>query len=328
MQRLFHAVSVRRRTFRSRALAFTLVELLVVIAIIGILIALLLPAVQAAREAARRSTCTNNLKQVGLGLHNYHNLRNELPMGSSYPANNAGATWAMLLLPYIEQDPLFKTIDFKKTLFDPYHATLIRTPVKAYICPSDPQASEPVLGSRGDPGSPNPDTSAGLWYPGCIGPTHLDQCVYCANQTPGPTNYCCQGCNFGTYGSYCPGGLPDGNTVGMFGRYPRGIRFAQVTDGLSNTFMAGETLPGHYIWNGIYMPNFPVAGTTIPLNTMVKDNNQHTDWWRASGYKSMHPGGADMLLGDASVRFIPQTIDYRLWNELGTREGGEAVSMP
>ena len=307
---------------------FTLVELLVVIAIIGTLVGLLLPAVQAAREAVRRLTCANNLKQIGTALHNYHDVRRQLPYGSSYPLPNTGATWAMLLLPFVEQDTLFKQFNFNLPLYDPYYQNIIRTPVSTYICPSDPQASNPILADRGDPGAPNPNTSAGLWYTGCIGPTQPDQCVFCANPTPAPDNYCCQGCNFGTYGHMCPGGLPDGNTVGMFGRYRKGISFAAVPDGLTNTFMAGETLPGHYIWNGIYMPNFPVSSTTIPLNTMIKDNGLHTDWWRDSGYKSMHPDGANMLLGDASVRFVSETIDYRLWNEVGTRKGGEACLVP
>jgi prepilin-type N-terminal cleavage/methylation domain-containing protein len=316
----------RRPACAGRSRAFTLVELLVVIAIIGILIALLLPAVQAAREAARRSTCTNHLKQIGVALHNYHDSRGTLPYGSSYPFGNTGATWAMFIMPLVERDALYKQYNFSLPLHNSYYQTILRTPVDVFICPSDPQAVNPVLTNRGDPGSPNPSESAGLWYPACMGPTHPDQCVFCSNATPSQTNYCCQGCNFGTYGGGC--GTQDGNSVGMFGRYPKPFGFKTVTDGLSNTFMAGETLPGHYMWNGIYMPNFPVAGTTIPLNTMIKDNGVHTDWWRDSGYKSMHPGGANMMMGDASVRFIAQTINYRLWNELGTREGGEPATVP
>ena len=314
------------RQSRQPSPGFTLVELLVVITIIGILIALLLPAVQAAREAARRSQCTNHLKQVGTALHNYEQSFRELPFGSSYPVMNQGATWAMFILPLLEQENLYRQFNFKLPLYNAYYQQIIRTPVPTYICPSDPASTNPVFTARGDPGSPNPDTSAGLWYPTCIGPTQPDQCTFCPNPTAAANNYCCQGCNFGTYGWPC--GTNDGNTVGMFGRYFKGIRFSQVTDGLSNTIMAGETLPSHYMWNGIYMPNFPVVSTSIPLNTMIKDNGVHTDWWRDSGYKSMHPGGANLMMGDASVRFVTQSIDYRLYNELGTREGGEAVSAP
>ena len=87
--------------------------------------------------------------------------------------------------------------------------------------------------------------------------------------------------------------------------------------------MAGETLPGDYIWNGAYCTNFPVAGTSIPLNTFFSDGGSGLNWYKAGGYKSLHPGGANFLMGDGSAQFFPASIDYRLYNNLGTRAGGE-----
>jgi hypothetical protein len=118
------------------------------------------------------------------------------------------------------------------------------------------------------------------------------------------------------------------NSVGMFCRCPKGVAFGDVPDGLSNTWMIGETLPGHCGWNGAFMPNFTVAPTTIPLNTQISDNGAHSLWWSSSGFKSLHGGGAFLAMGDASVHFINENIDFKLYNNLGTRAGGEAVTLP
>jgi prepilin-type processing-associated H-X9-DG protein len=114
----------------------------------------------------------------------------------------------------------------------------------------------------------------------------------------------------------------------MFGRYPKGFRVEDVLDGLSNTIMAGETLPDQCCYNGAYANNFPLAGTTIPINTFEVCPKPPGCHVRACGYKSRHPGGANFLLGDGSVCFLPESIDYRLFNELGTRNGSEAVTLP
>jgi len=114
----------------------------------------------------------------------------------------------------------------------------------------------------------------------------------------------------------------------MFGRYPSGYRFADVRDGLSNTLMLGETLPAQCIYQGAYCINFPLAGTSIPMNTFEVCDRRGGIHYRACGFKSMHSAGAHFALGDGSVRFVADSIDYRLYNELGTRAGREVVSVP
>ncbi|MCE9531401.1 MAG: DUF1559 domain-containing protein, partial [Planctomycetes bacterium] len=139
-------------------------------------------------------------------------------------------------------------------------------------------------------------------------------------QTAGDNNYCCQGNNFGTNDVF----------TGMFGRWAHAIRMAEVTDGLSNTWMVGETLPAHCTFMGVFSQNFPVSGTSIPLGTMVDRGvgkpGEGTEWFRSCGYKSMHPAGSNFAMGDASVRFVMNSIDYKLYNEVGTRAGGEAAA--
>jgi prepilin-type N-terminal cleavage/methylation domain-containing protein/prepilin-type processing-associated H-X9-DG protein len=321
---------------------FTLVELLVVIAIIGMLVGLLLPAVQAARESMRRAQCANNLRQIGIALQAYHEACQTFPYGSNYGTSSGYPTWAVLILPQLDQDAVFNAYDPGSAVYDAANQAVANTPMTVFICPSDPQSHAPVLPDRGDSPSPapglsggttNPASSMGLWYPACMGPTQPDFCFFCSDSTPSPTNWCCQGWNFGSYGG---GGYADGNSVGMFGRWPTAFSSAHCTDGLSNTILVGETLPGDYIWNGVFCPNFPVVSTEIPLNTMINDGGLHGTWnpsggviWgKSSGFKSLHPQGCNFLLGDGSVHFFSTSIDYRLYNALGTRAGGEGAGPP
>jgi prepilin-type N-terminal cleavage/methylation domain-containing protein len=313
--------------------AFTLVELLVVIAIIAILVGLLLPAVQSAREAARRMQCSNQLRQVGLALLNYENQARVLPYGSDYQGRTG--TWAAFILPQLEQQPHFDAFDFTVPMGHTNNLTAVTTPVAAYRCPSDPQSSQPILAKRGDSpalngGNTNPSDCAMLSYPASMGPTHPDNCPLCPDPTPSATNWCCQGCNFGSFGAGC--GVGNGTFSGMFGRWPRSISVAEVRDGMSNTIMAGETLPAHYVWNGAFNPNFPVSGMTVPINTMESDDGQHSGslqkWAVCSGFKSFHTGGAMFVLGDGSVHFLSESIDHKLYANLGTRSGGEVAQLP
>jgi hypothetical protein len=171
----------------------------------------------------------------------------------------------------------------------------------------------------------------GLWYTASMGPTIPDQCPFCPDPAPGPNNFCCQGHNFGTL----PGaGCPPGSGVGMFMRYRKAIRFKDVTDGTAHTLMIGETLPRQCAFFSVFSVNFNVSTTSIPLNTFETDENTlpspaaGADWWKTSGFKSRHPGGAFFCLADGSVSFLSETIDYRLYNHLGTRAGGETVHLP
>ena len=306
----------------SRRSGFTLVELLVVIA-------LLLPAVQAAREAARRMQCSNHLKQIGLGLHGYHGAHGSLPYGSGsccQPSDRNrgenydswGGIWATMLLPFIEERSLHEQIDFNLHHQD-LPLSVLKSVIPTYVCPSDPAASNPILDGRF--AAHNAPVAMGLWYPGSMGPTHMDSCPFCSNPTPSDDNWCCQGNNLGT----TPGnGYGWGSTVGMFGRYKNAVKFRDVSDGLSHTIMNAETLPKQCSFFSAFAVNFNIAPTNIPLNTFESNETApNTLWYRVCGFKSLHPGGANFLMADGSVQFVEDVIDFRVYNHLGTRAGGE-----
>ena len=334
---------------RSARVGFTLVELLVVIAIIGILVALLLPAVQAAREAARRAQCVNNIRQIGIAVQNFHDTNKRLPQyhagvvptgsaaGTTYASGTgwqwAGPVWTVLIMPFIEEQALFDRFNKKLKMTDNStlaslgysNRSLAKTIVSSWVCPSNNTAGNPVFTDRQDTAGPdvnNPQTSLGLYYAVSMGPTQPDNCKYCPNTTPSPKNYCCQGANFGT--------TPQDNSTGILGRSD-GIRsFKQVADGLSNTFLAGETMPDQCTYQGAYAPNFSLAGTAIPLNTFITCPIPPTGqcYKDACGFKSPHPGGAHFVMADASVHFVAESIDFPLYNNLGTRKGDEVVELP
>jgi prepilin-type N-terminal cleavage/methylation domain-containing protein/prepilin-type processing-associated H-X9-DG protein len=310
----------KERSSAHRRPGFTLVELLVVIAIIGILIALLLPAVQAAREAARRSQCVNNLKQVGLALFNYESSYRRLPYGTNGCCTPPGTNWVTAIFPFMEQQNLFNRIDFNRGFKHANNADEVKQIIPGLICPSDPDASRPIM-TRYASQSASP--AMGLWYPVSMGPTQMDQCPFCPDRTPSDNNYCCQGNNFGTNAG---NGYPAGSFAGMFGRTARSHRLADISDGLTTTIMGGETLPGHCQFMGVYSHNFPLSGTMIPINIM--ESAAGTNWFRTCGYKSLHPTGANFLMGDGSVHFFSSGIDYRLYNNLGTRSGKETCAIP
>ncbi len=323
------------RRMAHKSSGFTLVELLVVIAIIGVLVALLLPAVQAAREAARRTQCTNNLKQLGVALHNFEGAKKSLPAGSGYTRAEPKGNWVVAIAPYLEETAVFSRYDFTKYSDQSPNRELAATTIIApLICPSDPDSNQPILSNRRQgAGSHNPSIAQGLWYTGSMGPTIPDLCEF---DQPGSSTYkfTCLGCSFGTL---WPDGTPltpcsqlhkSGSTdtcAGLICRRHVGVKFRTVTDGLSNTLMAGETLPTHWVWNCVFCDNFPVSSTHIPLNTMLRSDTP-TNFAKISGFKSAHPSGANFVMGDGSVRFLNETIDYLTFNMLGSRANNDVVT--
>ncbi|WP_254510804.1 DUF1559 domain-containing protein [Anatilimnocola floriformis] len=299
---------------------FTLVELLVVIAIIGVLVALLLPAVQAAREAARRTQCANNLKQLGLAVHNYHDTWNYLPISISYGREGGttlaavnGKGWITSILPQMEQMPLYQKFepffngDFGSGggLNHPDCRELLKTRLKAIQCPTDPNATKYVTGQPQFSGIEITGTN----YKGVLGDHKLNNTSI--HPSPNPDCHNTKGCN------------------GLFYRndYLEPMGLKSITDGTANTLMIGEDLPTQNVHSGAFNANGDWAVCHAPPNYFPKPPTP-TDWPNVISFRSLHPGGLQFTLGDASVRFIQQNINYDLWRALSTRAGGEAVQVP
>jgi prepilin-type N-terminal cleavage/methylation domain-containing protein/prepilin-type processing-associated H-X9-DG protein len=334
-----------RQVRRNSRRAFTLIELLVVIAIIAVLVALLLPAVQQAREAARRSTCKNNLKQLGLACHNYHEVANQLPcsiceFNSPFGVNNdwspsSKGSYFVRLLPYIDQGPIFNAINFN--FYDPNNGIevesyktggLIRvTPIPVLLCPSE--------------------TSAGI-----------SNWSYKSTYSLSIGNQDMQ--NLNVWGS-CPnignqlgdGAAVHGNTwdplqvSGVISRLDWGANFRDVTDGTSQTILAGETRPGcsDHTYNGWMHFNANWVATSAPINyptvcfqepgwTWDGSNplkyppcRHWQDWGYSMGFKSKHVGGAQFVFADGSVHFLNDNINYLTYQKLGDRRDNQAVGQ-
>jgi prepilin-type processing-associated H-X9-DG protein/prepilin-type N-terminal cleavage/methylation domain-containing protein len=296
-----------------RGSAFTLIELLVVISIIGLLIALLLPAVQAAREAARRAQCVNNLKQVGLALQNYHGSFLTLPPGyiSNFdPSGNdtgPGWGWAAMILPQVEQGPLFDAINFNVPIESPSNQTTRLNLVAGFLCPSDPVPPSWLATMRDASGIPTQSI--------------------CQVAT---ANY------VGVYGTSDPG--IDGDGV-LFRDSNIGLR--DVTDGTSQTLAVGERSQnlGQSSWvgsvtNAVLFPvdndgiGYPRAESApgIVLGHAGGRFGPGNPGGEVNQFYSRHPGGVNFLFADGHVSFLKTTLTNTTFRALATRAGGEAVS--
>ena len=323
--------TLRRNSFRH---AFTLIELLVVIAIIAVLIALLLPAVQQAREAARRSQCKNNLKQLGLALHNYHDNCKILPNNSLDATSWTGiqkGTQLTQLLPYVDAQGLYKKIDFN--VFNTESINIDGKPVysfviQSFICPSDTI----------DPG--NGGGRAFTNYAPSMGAQQMDPhpaATGCPSYPPA-----------GFYtGGYFGGTAGHGNTMtgdnssGLWSRMTWSARLRDVTDGTSNTIAMGEVRPrcSDHVNNGWYHNNSIWVATTAPINFKTCSNdedqglaaanvcNQWYTWNTSQGFKSRHKGGAHFVMADGAVRFLNDTIAYDTYQKLGARKDGKTTGQ-
>ncbi len=291
---------------------FTLIELLVVIAIIAILVALLLPAVQQAREAARRTSCKNNLKQIALALHNYHDAHGTFPPGYvqadlTNASQHIAYGWGSMLLPFIEQKALYDDINFEGT------PNLRRKPLEAWRCPSDNK----ILGDV---------DYASITIPPCP-PLPCQPPI--ANASP----FAPKGSYVGNYGDAA---LSTGNGRGIF-HGNSSIRFRDITDGTSTTFLGGERymLLGHATWVGVHWAqtvsgtpptlSFSADGRYVVGTTNAGQPNSTSN--PAVGYSSPHVGGCHMMMADGAVRFVSENVNSRTWNYLGNRQDGGQVGL-
>jgi len=332
-----------------RRRGFTLIELLVVIAIIAVLIALLLPAVQAAREAGRRAQCVNNLKQIGIAMHNYHDTMGSFPPESlvnRLTAPTAGGwggswwSWSSHILPQMEQRSIYNAINYSILNggnMAPENSTIYVTIINSYLCPSDD--SNHLFNDRKWTNINNLSgayTAAPMNYVASVGDPRTGNPAFDVwSSAPATAYWSC-----------------DGTYQGMFGDCSSGqtTNIASVVDGTSNTFLIGENssnLNGQLLWvsgHGTW------AGTHVPMNWMTKLKDGMTDPTDGTvcsitylgnitqakfcyrnqfyiwGFKSFHPGGVNMAMADGSVKFLKQTMHPRVYNALGTRARGEVIS--
>lgn len=321
--------------------AFTLIELLVVIAIIAVLIALLLPAVQQAREAARRSQCKNNLKQLGLALHNYHDSAKRFPVNRTYravydqgPLADPLATaadhvaygslgWIAMLLPHFDQAPLYKQMDVRPgtgtfgPVNNPANDVVRRTILTGLLCPSNPQPAL-VTGQSGQADSWGDGLDGGRTdYVGNMGWMFAGH-RNCAGQTDETWSHS------GTLSQ-----PPINGNNGVFGGQGS-VSLSQITDGTSSTVAIIEdhhwtdkTNPTAYAGDAMWFGPYAIHAMQMPINTNPSGPGYAPficDQW-----SSIHSGGAHCLMSDGSVRFVNQTLERGVRKAIATRSGGERV---
>jgi len=309
-----------------RRKGFTLVELLVVIAIIGILIALLLPAVQAARESARSTQCSNNLKQLGLGCHNYHATNNCFPISISYHSNSEtppgtklnAKGWIISILPHIEQEPLYDQFKpfFDSSvpsggIMDTNCTSQVQTQLSVLQCPSDDSVRR-LSDRQYQWRSWRPGVKVALTsYKGCIGDTPMGGAW---NTSDLSSNSDCHTT------SKCPG---------IFWRFNfiYTVRIGDIRDGTSNTFLIGEDVPEQNHHSAAFYANGDYASCHAPLNYFPDPPNPD-HWPSVMSFRSLHPGGAHFCMADGSVTFISENIQIELYHDLATKAAREPVSLP
>lgn len=322
---------------RRRLRAFTLIELLVVIAIIGVLVALLLPAVQQAREAARRSQCKNNLKQLGLAIHNYHDAFNKFPLNriggrnvsATFPQTFGNVSWLAMVLPYLDQAPLYNTINFNDQTNPPFciigrdganglpaNLAARRTAVPVFMCPSNPQPNQVTAqGGFGDGWNDGLDGGR-TDYVGNMGwmnGAHRD-----CPQVPYAGNW-----NGAAWADENELHLPMAGCNGVIG-WQGCINLKDISDGSSMTLAIIEDhhwnqkgTPGVAMGDALWMGPWAIHSTKMPINW-----NPAGDF-RCDQWSSIHVGGAHGLLADGSVRFVNENVAWQVRMGLGTRAGGE-----
>lgn len=324
----------KRAAVEEATRGFTLVELLVVIMIIGILISLLLPAVQAAREAARSMQCCNNLKQYATAFHNYHDVHQQFPPGGARStAGNPGATWTVFILPFMEEAPLYDMIDFRNPSGGHIRETpvgstkLAGTTVSYARCPSDGYPS--VLQTTGGPVAiTNYAANRGMINPTSWGSMACSQLYRVIAAPPRPASPWGDCSNAGTCSGIMANDLCWGASI------------AEITDGTSNTICLGEILPecrsdaqvyGGDMWsyNRIAIQTFtnaPINFDTCPPYTAGNPcDNGNDPNLGAFGFKSRHPGGANLAFCDASVRSLSETMDSTTYWRLGDHADNQIV---
>jgi prepilin-type N-terminal cleavage/methylation domain-containing protein len=352
-------------TTRSLKRGFTLIELLVVIAIIATLVAILLPAVQQAREAARRSTCKNNLKQLGLAMHNYHDTYTAFPL-AGMGRLNAGPIvelgWTVSILPFIEQGPLYDQVSFDNGTYrggtgqrGNFKNEIALNRIPGYMCPSatiekSPSTQETVAVGSGSPfGDGQPYTTH---YYGMAGPIgNLDLNGDGDVSDPGERIFKSLNSNTSTYGRSGIEGImrgPTGHKYSSNSFQAPSVQFRDIQDGLSNTIAVMEisrdfpaSAPATFLYRtwvrgfagyassgSDSFGNTYAAAVTIGANKnlVASINTAPTGLYNDGAWGSNHKGGAQAVLGDGSVHFFSENMDFNTLRYLCTMAGGETTS--
>ncbi|WP_425400019.1 DUF1559 domain-containing protein [Aeoliella sp.] len=329
---------MRKLEFKTGRNGFTLVELLVVIAIIGILVALLLPAVQSAREAARRTSCQNNFKQVGIALHNYHSAMKHFPAGTEFTANDdpsdcpgsdpngfASFGWGAFLLPYMEQQAVYDMLDFETNVYNGSNWVASEQLIPGFLCPSEVNEDK--------------------WVDCCSGKDHY-----------GAPGYDWRLSNMVAIGdsveAHCWQYQPHAIGRGVMFNYSK-VSVAKITDGTTNTIAVGEVTSGRGfdanaqpvwvgatwvtraisdVYEGINGPGTLPGGRDDGLDPFGSasggnSENRHEEYSRENGLSSYHPGGAHLLFADGSTQFINEDTNQDVLFAWATRADGEVINV-